>query len=110
MSACRIARRVASKVRCNNPCTEAVDAETLVRKVFHYLCHPFSSWRGGRRAVGDVERRVVVWLGSYGWSQTGVRRSVCGGAHRLVWQAARATTPLVLSPLATKGKKNGGAA
>ena len=102
MSVRRIGRRVASMTWPQNPCTEAVDAETLVRKVFHYQCQSFLSWAG--RQVGVVEQRTVVGF-SGARSSTGVWRSFWrGGARRFVWQVHRCATPLITTSLVTNEK------
>jgi hypothetical protein len=107
MSACRIARRVASMTPLQNPCTEAVDAETLVRKVFHYLCQSFSPWAGRRRVV-VVEQQTVVGLDGNTRSSTGVRLCLGrGGARRFVWQVHRCATPLITASLVTNEKDGG---
>jgi hypothetical protein len=107
----RIGCRLALKVWLQNPCSQAVSAQTLVRKVFHYLCHPFfAARRGGWRLFGKVGQSMIVPLGDGACSSTEVRTAYGrGGARRFVCSAIRAVTPLIASSLVTKGKKNGGA-
>jgi hypothetical protein len=111
MSGCRIGRRLALKVWLQNPCSQAVSARTLARKVFHYLCHPFfAARRGGPWLVGKVEPSMIAPLGGGTGASTGVRQfHGLGGARRFVCSATPLATPLITSPLVTKGKKNGGA-
>lgn len=102
MSACRVGRRVASMTLRHKPCVEAVCAQTLATKVFHY---PFSSFPRG----GGLDRRLVV----IGWSlggrcPAGVRlRLEPGGKRRLAWPVAPAAMPLTSAALVTKEKTGG---
>jgi hypothetical protein len=106
MSACRIARRVTSMSRRQNPYTEAVSAKTLVRKVFHYQCHLFFPWCGGCWAGRDAEQWMVARFGSE-WLSTGARRSPWrGGARRVVCWVTSFVTPFITPSLVTK-EKNG---
>jgi hypothetical protein len=82
----RIARRVASMIGLPNPCLDAGSAPTLARKVFHYLCHPFSPPRAGR----------LVSAPGGGRSSTGVKqRPERGGACRLAWRGRHSVTPFI---------------
>jgi hypothetical protein len=109
MSGRRIGRRLALRAWLPNPCSQAVSAQTLVRKVSHYLCHPFSLWSGGRRLVGKAAQLMIMQPSGGAGLSTGVR-FFCGrgGAHRFVCSATPATTPFSTSSLVTKGKNNGG--
>jgi hypothetical protein len=110
MSARRIGRRLASMTPLQNPCSHAVSARTLARKVFHYQCHPFSLWCGGRRLVGKAAQSMIAPPDGGTCSSTGVRVfRRRGGARRFVCSAMPDSTPLTTSSLVTKGKNNGGA-
>jgi hypothetical protein len=107
MRVCRLARRIASMMRLQNHSVQAVSARTLARKVFHYLCHPFSHQCGGRWSSRDAEQWMVARFGCE-WLSTGVRHLLRrGGARRFVSPATPAITPLITSSLVTKEKKNG---
>jgi hypothetical protein len=111
MRARRIGRRLAWKAWLQNICSQAVSARTLVRKVFHYQCHLFfAARRGGPWLVGKVEPSMIAPLGGGTGASTGVRQfRGRGGARRFVCSVTPLATPLITSPLVTKGKKNGGA-
>lgn len=105
----RIGRRLAWKVWLQNACRQAVSTKTLVRKVSHSLCHPFSPWCGGQRLVGKVEPSMVAPPGGGTYWSTGVRPfRGRGGACRFGCSATSGATPFSTASLVTKGKKHGG--
>jgi hypothetical protein len=110
MSGRRIDRRLAWKAWLQNPCSQAVSARTLVRKVSHYPCHPFfAARRGGRRLFGEAAQSMIAPHSDGASSSIGVRQFRSrGGARRFVCSATAVPTPFSASFLVTKGKKNGG--
>jgi hypothetical protein len=107
MSACRVARRVASMTRLQTAWMNAVNAPTLVRKVFHYLFQPFSSY-AGRRPVANVEQRTMVGAAGGGRSSAGVRQGLRReGARRFVCWVTLVVTPVPTAALVTKEKPGG---
>jgi hypothetical protein len=105
----RIGRRLALREWLQNPCSQAVRARTLARKVFHYLCYLFSPWHGGQRLVGKAILSMTAPLGDGAYPSPGARPFRWrGGARRFVCSATPAITPLITSSLVTKGKKTGG--
>lgn len=105
MSKRRIACRIALTKQVNNPCTQAVSAQTLATKVLLFSVRPFSSG-------GLVVRR---WLVTHSESPRvpgeHVRRLLCragvglraGGAatRRFASRPAARTTPFTTSSLVT---------
>lgn len=105
----RIGRRLALKAWLQNLCSQAVSAQTLARKVFHYLCHPFSPGHGRRRLFGKVAQSMIAPLGGGACSSTEARPFRWrGGARRFACSATLVVTPLITSSLVTKATKNGG--
>ena len=105
MSACRIARRVASMTFARSAQSDAPNRQTLATKVFDYLFQPFSQGSGGRLAAGPTS------LGSKSDgtepSVAGVRGGlVRGDERRLACRRLRPTTPLTTPSLVAK-EKNG---
>jgi hypothetical protein len=110
MRARRIGRRLAWKAWLQNPCSQAVRARTLARKVSQYLCHPFTPERGGWESFGKAAPSIIAPPDGGTCSSTGVRPfRERGGAHRFVCLATPVSTPVIAVSLVTKGKNNGGA-
>jgi hypothetical protein len=108
MSACRVARRIASMTLLQNASSDAVRVRTLVTKVYGCFSQFFSPWHGGRTSA-KARRRTVTLLNSGEWSSAGVPLFPRhGGARRVGCSLAPAATPFITAALVTKEKKNGG--
>jgi len=104
MSACRIARRVAWRVRSLNPRTGAVSTRTLATKVFDCCCHLFLL-RCGRRLRVAALPSPVVSLNNGECSSAGVALFPRQGSTRRVGcSATPPATPFITDSLVTKGK------
>jgi hypothetical protein len=104
MSACRIARRVAWRVRSLNPRTGAVSTRTLATKVFDCCCHLFLLRCGGRLLAG-VLWLAVASLNNGECLSAGVALfSRQGSTRRVGCSVTPVATPFVTNSLVTKGK------
>lgn len=104
MSACRVARRVASLTGSGTPRSSGVFDAALVTKVLHCSCASF--WLGpslwavgfpGGHAVSIPMPGPAVDVRADGGE---------GGACRVAWGRAARLTVLTLMPLATKGRES----
>lgn len=108
MSACRVARRVASLTGFGTPRTGGVFAAVLATKVLHYSCAPS---RPGAPLLTPRIPEVSPAATSVQQRAVGVRGyGRQGGACRLAWQRLACPTVLVLTFSVTKGKRNSEAA
>jgi hypothetical protein len=100
MSACRVARRVASMTGYRNPCSEAVQALALATKVFHYPFQSFSSRRGGRAGGRRAADRVRLLTGGGQFAES-------GGARRVALSLRGGAPPFVCGCLVTERECGG---
>lgn len=104
MSACRVARRIASMTLPANARSNAVNARTLATKVFDCCCHLFLPGCGGQIPAG-VLRRAVGLLDSGECLSAGVALFPRqGSARRVGCSVTPAATPFMTVCLVTKGK------
>jgi hypothetical protein len=106
MSSRRIARRVASRSRCQNTSPGADVVKTLVTKDMHCPVQSFSVGGPGRRLAIAARWWLVAWLMGHGQRRAGVRLFFqYGGARRVVWRVVPVLTPCLSPSLVTKEKR-----